>query len=284
MSQVWALHDSDPKNHPMVRIHPDQAAEYNAKGYGIFETVNEFRGPRRIQNLTRINAWAVDMDVGTKSDQFKRLMSGLVPTRIVETKRGFQPAWAAKDAKPEHWNAIVADRLVPYYGADVRARDLARILRMPGFYHLKDPNDPFLVRKVWEWPVAYSELEMLQFYPDASPKPKADQLQAKARRAVPQNGPFWERVWNLDCEEALTRLSGHPYVGSETYSFHRNASGTKNIYVNGKSTSCWIDKDQRIGSLDGGGPTVYQWLNYFHKNPRRVVEMIKEVFPECLPN
>src|SRR3954454_14282930 len=132
MSQAWALHDSDPKNHPMVRIHPDQAAEYNARGYGIFQTVNEFQGPRRIQNLTRINAWAVDMDDGTKAEQLARIKRGLVPTMVIETKRGYQVYWAAKGAKPEHWNAIVAARLVPYYGADTRARDLARILRMPG--------------------------------------------------------------------------------------------------------------------------------------------------------
>ena len=281
MSQVWALHDSDPKNFPMIRIHPDQAKEFNAKGYGIFHTINEFLGPRRIENLTHINAWAVDIDESLKEMQLKRLREGLVPTLIIETKRGYQAYWAAKDAKKEHWNAIVASRLVPFYGADKRARDLARILRKPGYYHLKNPQDPFMVRKVWEYPVAYTELQMALFYPCLIDHQKESHEQAQLRRAIPSGGAFWNRVWDLDCEEALIRLSGHAAVGSETYSFRHNSIGTKNILVNGKGTSCWIDREGRIGSLDGGGPSIYQWLNWFHKNPRKVVEIIKEVFPEC---
>lgn len=281
MSQLWALHDSDPKSNPMVRIHPDQATAFNARGYGIFHTVNEFSGPRRIENLTRINAFAVDIDDGSKEAQAKRLKQGLIPTLVVETKRGYQAYWAAKDAKKEHWNAIVADRLVPYYGADTKARDLARILRKPGFYHLKNPANPFMVRKVWEWPVAYTELQLAMFYPAPKEKAKAQIEHEQVKRTMPVAGSFWDRVWHLDCEEALTRLSGHAYVSGETYSFKRNATGTKNIFVNGKSTSCWIDRDGRIGSLDHGGPSVFNWLNWFHKNPKNVVQMIKEVFSEC---
>jgi RepB DNA-primase from phage plasmid len=281
MSQMWALHDSDPKTFPMLRIHPGQANDYNAKGYGIFQTVNEFTGPRRIENLTRINAWAVDIDDGTKEAQIIRFNAGLVPTLVVETKRGYQAYWAAKDAKKEHWNAIVLERLVPFYGADKNARDLARILRKPGYYHLKNPNEPFLVRKVFEWNVAYTELQMAMFYPSLVSRERSSNEYARVKKEVPVSGGFWDRVANLDCEDALIRLSGHAYVGGETYSFKANPTGTKNIFVNGKGTSCWIDRAGKIGSLDDGGPTIYQWLNWFHKNPKRVAEMIKEVFPEC---
>jgi hypothetical protein len=283
MSQLWALHDSDPKNFPMVRIHPDQCMEYNSKGYGIFQTINDFSGPRRIENLTRINAWAVDIDDGTKAEMISKLESGLVPTMVIETKRGFQAYWAAKDATKEHWNAIVLQRLVPFYGADRNARDLARILRKPGFFHLKDPANRFLVQKVWEWPVSYTELQMATFYPCEAEKENALKSHDQLKRETPVAGSFWDRVWNLDCEEALIRLSGHAYVGGEIYSFRRNATGTKNILVNGNGSSCWIDREGRIGSLDSGGPSIYQWLNWFHKNPQKVVEMIQEVFPQCRP-
>jgi len=284
MSQVWALHDSNPKDFPMVRIHPDQAQEFNSQGYGIFHTVNEFNGPRRIINLTHINAWAVDIDEGSKESQVAKLKLGLLPTLVVETKRGYQAYWAAKDAKKEHWNAIVLNRLVPFYGADRNARDLARILRKPGFNHLKDPNDPFLVRKVWEWKVSYSELQMAMFYPCAREVNQATIEHQAIRRTVPIAGSIWDRIWKLDCEDALLRLSGHDYVGSQTYTFRSNNTGTKNILVDGKGTSCWIDREKRIGSLDSGGPTIYHWLNWFHNNPKKVVEMIQEVFPECKAN
>jgi len=280
MSQVWALHDSDPKTFPMVRIHPNHAAEYNARGYGIFQTVNEFQGRRRIENLARINAWAIDIDESPKEAQLARLKQGLIPTLVVETKRGYHGYWAAKDATKEHWDEIVSDRLVPFYNADPRARDLARILRKPGFNHMKDPANPFMIKTVWEWPVAYTELQMATFYPSIANN-KQSGLFEQVRREIPLAGSFWDRVNHLDCEEALTRLSGHPFVGGEIYEFKRNNSGTKNIFTNGKSTSTWIDRDGRIGSLDGGGPSIFQWLNWFHKNPPKVIEMIKEVFPEC---
>ena len=41
------------------------AIEWNRKGWGIFWTVNDFDGPRRIVNLRTFNAWAVDIDDGT---------------------------------------------------------------------------------------------------------------------------------------------------------------------------------------------------------------------------
>jgi hypothetical protein len=279
MSHIYALHDSDSKNFPMVRINLEQAHAYNSKGYGIFHTVQDFTGPRRIKNLARINAWAIDIDDRPKEEQYKRIKQGLIPTMVVESKRGFHVYWAARDASKNNWNAIVADRLVPYYQADPKARDLARILRRPGYYHLKNPSDPFLINKVWTWNVAYTEFEMAMFYPSNAQKKEALRKHDEIRWAFPSDGSFWERVWHLNCEDGLTHLSGHPYVGGEVYSFKVNANGTKNIWVNGKSTSCWIDREGRIGSLDGGGPTIYQWLNWFHKNPQYVVKMITEVFP-----
>jgi predicted metallopeptidase len=280
--QTYALHDADPSGHGgAIRINRASAAEWNAKGFGIFHTVQEFRGKRRLENLVHINAWAVDMDKGTKPEMLERIKRGLTPTMVVETKNGFHVYWKAKDATRETWPHIVQNRLVPYYEADKKAKDLARILRTPGYYHQKDPSDPFLVKRFHYQHVEYSAAELLHFYRDTETAKKQKRLHAKTRKEHPLEGSFWDRVWGLDCEYALSRLSGTAHVGFETYDFKQNASGTKNIYVNGKSTSSWIDTEGRIGSMDDGGPTIAQWLNWFHKDYRRVVEIIKEVFPEC---
>lgn len=279
--QTWVFHDSDPTAPGPFRINREDAPEWNAKGYGVFQTVNYFVGPRKKINLRGINAWAIEMDEGTKEEQLELIKRGLRPTMVVETRRGYQVYFAAKDATVETWDAIVRDRLVPFYNADKRAKDLCRILRVPGFLHQKDPANPFLVKKVFEAPVAYTEREMLTFYPDVEGAKRAKKERARLKREIPQNAGFWDKVYALDCEMALERLSGSAHVGGETYSFQRNSTGTKNILVNGKSTSCWIDVEGRIGSADGGGPTIAQWLNWFHKDYRRVVEIIKEVFPEC---
>lgn len=274
------MHDAQPNG--VQPVLPSEAPQWNKQGFGIFWAVNTFReGVRRIDHLERIEAWAVDMDAGTKAEQWARLRGGpLVPSRVIETKRGFQAYWRAKDASSSGWNSIVLGRLVPYYGADKNARDLARILRVPGYLHMKDPKAPFLVREVHRWPVAYTEAQMLAAYP-ASAEERQREVHAESQREAKVEGDdFWERVFSLDCEQALLRLSGSPAVSGERYTFKRNRTGTKNIFVDGKSSSCWIDKHGRIGSLSKGGPTVFQWLRWFKHSPKECVEIIKRTFPE----
>jgi hypothetical protein len=279
--QTYVIHDSDPSQRGAKRIRREDAQSWNEKGYGIFHTVQEFHGPRRIENLVHINAWAVDIDKGTKEEMLSQIGKGLVPTMLIETKSGYHVYWKARDATQENWRHIVENRLVPFYKADKKAKDLARLLRVPGFNHLKNPAEPFLIKAVHTKHVEYSEREMLHFYKDLLTQAKQKKLHNKTIKEFPQDGSFWERVWSLDCEYALSKLSGTEYVGGEYYDFKPNSSGTKNIYVNGKSTSCWIDHEGRIGSLDDGGPTIAQWLNWFHKDYSKTVSIIKEVFPEC---
>jgi hypothetical protein len=284
--QLYRLHDSDEtlkRKGALPVASLDEATEWNREGWGIFQTVNSFKGPRRIENLTAINAWALDLDAGTKDGQWQRIENGpLIPSLIVETKRGFQVYFNAKDAKPEHWNAIVLDRLVPYYGADANARDLARILRAPDFWHLKDPKDPFLVRVIHRRAVSYSEQQVALRYPDIGSRERAAKQQAQAKRVYrdPMSGEsLWDAIYQLDCEEALSRLSGHPAVGGEQYTFRRVGSGNLNLIVDGKTTSCWVDKQKRIGSLARGGPSVTQWLRWFGVEYRDIAKIMKQLFP-----
>ncbi len=281
LAQTYVFHDSDPTQRGAIRINRKNAQEWNEKGYGIFHTVQEFFGPRRIENLTHINAWAVDLDKGTKEEMLARISKGLPPTMLVETKNGYHVYFSAKDATSENWKLIVENRLVPFYEADKKAKDLARLLRVPGFYHMKDPANPFMVKVVSSRTVEYTEREMFQFYKDLTTPKKQKLLHNRTKKDFPMDGSFWDQVWGLDCFEALTALSGSDHVGGETYDFKQNTSGTLNIIVNGKSSSSWIDTEGHIGSMDDGGPTIAQWLNWFHKDYSKVVQIIKEVFPQC---
>lgn len=276
------MHDSN--NRGCFPISPgENPHDWNRKGYGIFWTVNDFRDAvRRIDHLVQLRAWAVDMDSGTKEEQRARLhRSPVEPTLIVETRRGYQAYWNAKDALPEHWNAIVLQRLVPFFGADPNARDIARILRVPGYLHLKDPTKPFLVRTVHTCPVSYTEQQMVRAFPEPKREaPKAVHDRAKRENKFDGSDGFWDRVWTLDCEEALDRLG--PHLG-ESYKFRGNRNGKKNILVDGKGTSCFIDANGRIGSLSGGGPTVFQWIKWLGYSQKDAIEMIKRVFPELDP-
>jgi RepB DNA-primase N-terminal domain len=278
------MHDTN--NRGCFLIPPEEdPRQWNRKGFGVFWTVNEFReGVRRIDHLTRIMAWAIDMDSGTKSEQRARLhKSPLEPSLIVETKRGYQAYWNAKPgASQGHWNAIVLGRLVPFFGSDPNARDLARILRVPGYLHLKDPADPFEVREVHRCEVSYSEEQIARSF---KPEPKTEdpqKIHERVKREAKFSGSddFWDQVYNLDCEEALARLSGHPSVGGEQYSFRTCSNGNRNILVDGKGTSCWVDRSGHIGSLANGGPTIAQWLKWFGLSYADAAKVIKEIFPQ----
>ena len=146
---------------------------------------------------------------------------------------------------------------------------------------MKNPAEPFLIKAIWEKRVEYAEKEILSYYKKENEEQKK-KVHDRAGKKIGCSGPFWERVWNLDCRYALETLSGSRYVGEEVYGFTHNATGTVNISVNGKTTSCWIDNSGRIGSADGGGPTIAQWLNWYQKDYSKVIAIIKEVFPECI--
>lgn len=279
--QTYALHDTDPSAHGgAFRIKRSQAHEYNSKGFGIFHTVQSFFGPRQKSHLVGLNAWFVDVDGGDKASIMKRIESGLLPTQVVETKNGYHVYWRCVDATLENWNHIVVNRLIPFYDGDKKAKDLARILRTPGFMHLKNPLEPFPVRVVMYNKVQYTESQMLKAYKDLVTPKKQAALHRKTKREHPEGSDFFERLWNFDCKYALETLSGSEIVSGECYTFHTNASGTQNIYVNGKSSSCWIDKDGRIGSLDEGGPTIAQWLRYYGHEWSAIIDHLKKTFPE----
>ena len=290
MTQMYRMSDRPDVSKAAIPCTPDEAKRWNTPelGFGVFATVNSFNGPRRKENLTRINAWAIDIDEGTKEQMHAKLTkSPLVPTIIVETKRGFQAYWGARDGKAEHWDYIVLEHLVPFFGSDANARDLCRILRVPGFLHLKDPADPFKIKRVWKHNVFYTERQVISFgeMPWVPSRAKHQAALAEARASsttFSASDSLLDAIWNLNCEEGLGRLSGHWAVGGESYAFRRTTRGNLNLFVDGKGTSCFLDESRRIGSLDGGGPTLVQWLRWFKHDWKVVIEVLKELFPQLV--
>lgn len=111
----------------------------NAKGAGIFVAVNQFEGHRCKENLKRVRCIHGDFD-GISSEQLASIKAALMPTIIVQssTTDRLQMYWLL--AEGETLDAATAEainrRLVDY-GADPAAVDVARLLRLPGFHHMK---------------------------------------------------------------------------------------------------------------------------------------------------
>src|SRR5690606_34898210 len=216
--------------------------------------------------------------------------SPLIPSSIVETKSGYHVYWYAEGARAECYRPLL-DALVRRFDADPNARDLARVLRVPGFLHLKNPAEPFLVRHVYGPHRArtYTQRQMArEFRAELTEQLREHREQRREymgrERANDGAGgvdDLWERIYNLDCRDALERLSGTGYVSGERYTFQQVSGGRKeNIFVDGKSSPCWIDAAGRIGSPNGGGPTIIQWLAWFGTPKRECVRIVKELYPE----
>jgi len=265
----------------MMTITRNDAQRLNEDGFGIFQSVNEFNGARRKDNLVRLLSWAIDIDKGEKEEQEQLINdSPLTPSLVVETKRGHHVYWNTESINPFTYQSILEDRLIPHFFADKNAKDISRVLRVPGFYHCKDLKSKFLVSVV-SWSVAKYSDKIMEYAFKRDDKEEVLVKKRKELRHVFTNGNgLWERVYNMDCENALNRLSGSDIVGGEVYTFRRVSNGNLNIYVDGKSSSCFIDKNKRIGSLSGGGPTIYNWLKWFGRSNFQVVQTMKYMFPE----
>ena len=259
------------------------ASVFNEQKFGIFWTVNEFTtaGDRKKENLKRIISWTADIDTGTKEEQMALIRKYPMPTAVVETKRGFQVYYDAIDAKPENYELIETKFIVPSLNGDLKARDLSRILRVPHFLHWKDPANPFFVKLVHECKARYTEAEIMTLFDDFQDERKEiTRKKTIMKQDFKSDVKLFDRIWAMDCEAALERLSGSNVVNGEVYSFKRNTNGNKNIFVNGKGTSCFIDREGRIGSLDGGGPTIYHWLKWYGRTGVEAINIIKNIFPE----
>jgi hypothetical protein len=281
---LFALHDSSKAQGGMRPTHWREAEKLNHQGFGIFWTVQKMKDElvRTKANVEKIISWAIDIDAGSKEEQKTRIKKFLTPSLVIETKRGYQVYYNAKDASLENFESIMEDYLLPALDGDRNASDLARVLRAPNFYHLKNPNDPFFVKVVHTSENVYSEEQIKKVFPLTSQQKQTQSIRNEFKREMKFVGgdDVWQKIWNLDCEQALMRLSGTEAVGFETYTFKKAPRGCLNIFVNGQGTSCWIDPQKRIGSKTKGGPSVAQWVNWFHKDYKKTLKFLKQIFPE----
>ena len=126
---------------PQVKEKLPELQSINDKGAGIFVAVNRFTGHRKLENLTRVRGIHADMDDVTE-DQLTLLSKILQPSIVVQSSSSarFQLYWLLNDGdtlKSAETKAI-NQSLAQHHGADKAAVDVARLLRLPGFKHMKN--------------------------------------------------------------------------------------------------------------------------------------------------
>lgn len=277
--KLFMIHDAHPDVAGAKPVEADVASYWNQAGFGVFWVVNDFIGERLVQNLKGIKAWFFEVDDVPKAEQWPLIEAGLVPSLIVETKRSYHVYFYARNADLESFGEI-QNRLIHYYGGDEKIKDPLRLMRAPGFFHMKDPNEPFLVKTVWSHHITYTPQMMTYFYPEV-PEVKVEIENSPARIEVPKEKRlFFDHLFEMDQMELLKLFSGTKWVNGESYQFKPTSHGKYNIVVDGKPTHCFIDEQRKIGAVKGG-PTIYQWLRWFGYPKDVVRAAIQEVVGLC---
>jgi hypothetical protein len=137
--------------HGTLDQHADELIRLNLAGAGIFVMVNEGDGVvhtgkktcRTNDNVKRIRSVFCDLD-GAPLEPI--LQAPLEPHIIVESSPGkWHAYWLTSDTSLDEFKGM-QKALAAKYSGDPSVCDLARVMRLPGFYHQK--GEPFMTRLV----------------------------------------------------------------------------------------------------------------------------------------
>lgn len=131
--------------HGTLADHAGQLREMQERGAGVFVTINrtDLRG-RAEPNITAVRAVFVDLD-GSPIEPV--LAHALRPSLVVlSSPNRFHAYWFVSEDFPLEQFKPTQKNLSKIFNGDPSVCDLPRVMRLPGFLHLKDK--PFMT-KIW---------------------------------------------------------------------------------------------------------------------------------------
>lgn len=154
--------DKDPAlnrvRHGTLATYWGELVNLNRRGAGVYVMVNEGdRKGRGAANVTALRAVFLDDDQG----ELEPAALLLTPSIVVRSKAGLHVYWRLVPGEPLESFTSTQEELADQYGTDASVKDLPRVLRLPGFLHLKDRADPFMVRVVSTSTAVYSIADVL---------------------------------------------------------------------------------------------------------------------------
>ena len=152
----------------------DELTEANNAGFGIFFCVNEIdrrldpRRQRTAKMLTNIRAVWADMDEPAPAPKKNW---PLKPSLVVLTSPGkYHYYWLTSTDNVEEWRQVM-NGIANTFHSDANARDTVRVLRLPGFNHMK--GDPFLSKVVRSPGTVYDWKQITENFPPDETTPSA---------------------------------------------------------------------------------------------------------------
>lgn len=158
-------------------------------GAGVFWAVNPQIDPnkRGIENTQELLRVGLDCDVSKeklnlsteelgklKTELFNKLIALPVkPSGIIKTKNGLHPYWEFVEARiipesktneaNEFYKELISN-FTKVTGITSEADSISRVLRLPNFFHLKNPEKPFLIQEIFSEGVKCSLDEFRKAY------------------------------------------------------------------------------------------------------------------------
>lgn len=217
--------------------HWDALVKLNAKGAGIFVTVNitDLQG-RTCENMTGMRVLFTDLDGAPLDPVIAE--SALTPQIINETSPGRWHAYWCIDGNPlaadgvrgsvKMLDATIAQfsgmqkTIAARYGGDAAVHDLPRVMRLPGFVHRK--GEPFLSRVVTVNSITpYTWNKLLEEFPPVAgeptwaaqktKKPKGKWGELNERALKPENLSKW--VLQIFPTAKRTRAGGYRVASAD---------------------------------------------------------------------
>lgn len=264
----------------------------NQKWCWIFFSVNSMNGfTRNKESITNINAWVCEVDDKPKKEQMKLIwLCPLKPSLIIESQKSYHMYRFAKDGTKENWNKICWGLCNFFWGDVAIPKNEAVVLRVPGFKHLKNPEEPFDLAIV-DWNKEYyTEEEMLAAYSntttdaDRAEQKRRIELENQKLKKLLDNDDTRERINSMDAMTMLSEISWSNMVNWEIFDFKRNSDWSYQILINWEAHWSRIDKLGKIWSYDRWGPSWVCWVLWYEVyTAKDIYQWVKEHHPEVLP-
>ncbi len=258
--QIFSDDKDDPARPSAEFFHArlSDASEYlanvNSLGAGIFVTVNETDGNgRKKENIAALRALFVDKDKGER-------LPVEVPLLNIRTssRNGDHGYWLLTPNEQLDRFVTAQKQLIGHFGSDPKVHDLGRVMRLPGFLHMK--TAPFLVASSVLSVERHSIDEILSRFP-AAREPKRPSRQRPVQIPLSRTKAQIEIAKRV-CQDALTQLG--PSIESD--------GGDDNAYV----AACICIADHKLSPDD-----ALELLNEWNRtcdppwSPRELAQKIK---------
>lgn len=165
--------------HGTLERHAEELVGLNQRGAGVFVTLNRTDGRgRRAENIVAIRAAYTDNDTG------EIVPSKITPSIVVQSKRGPQWYWLLEPGEPLDAFRATQSALAHYLKTDPKPIGIPLVVRLPGFLHMKNPKEPFLVKLLKCGSVRYRIEQIRAVYPWLDESPQRDSRIAPLTRNI----------------------------------------------------------------------------------------------------